>query len=72
MRKPSPISISSPRETTHLAALGEGGEREQHGRGVVVDDERRLGARQPAQERRATWSCREPRAPAARSYSRLE
>ena len=51
MRKPSPISISSPRETTHLAALGERREREQHRRRVVVDDERGLGAGQPAQDR---------------------
>ena len=36
----------------HLAALGERGQGEQHGRGVVVDDERRLGARDPAQQRR--------------------
>ena len=34
-----------------LAALGERGEREQHRGGVVVDDERRLGAGQPAQDR---------------------
>ena len=36
----------------HLAALGERGEREQHRAGVVVDDERRLGAGQPAQDAR--------------------
>ena len=35
----------------HLAALGERGEREQHRGGVVVDDERRLRAGEPAQER---------------------
>ncbi len=52
IRKPSPISISSPRETTHLASLRERGEREQHRAGVVVDDERRLRARQPPQDRR--------------------
>ena len=34
-----------------LAPLGERREREQHGGGVVVDDERRLGAREPAHER---------------------
>ena len=37
----------------HLASLRERREREQHGRGVVVDDERRLGAGQPPQDRRA-------------------
>ena len=36
----------------HLAALGERAEREQHRGGVVVDDERSLGAGQPAQDRR--------------------
>ena len=56
----------------HLAPLGERGEREQHRGGVVVDDERRLGAGQAAQDRAPTWSWREPRAPAARSYSRFE
>ena len=35
----------------HLASLGERGEREQDRGGVVVDDERRLGAGQPAQDR---------------------
>ena len=35
----------------HLAALGERGEREQHRGGVVVHDERGLGAGQPAQDR---------------------
>ena len=56
----------------HLAALGERREREQHGRGVVVDDERGLGAGQPARGSRSTCSWREPRAPASRSYSRFE
>ena len=55
----------------HLAALGERREREQHRRGVVVDDERRLGAGEPPSSA-ARWSCREPRAPASRSYSRFE
>ena len=36
----------------HLASLGQRGQREQHRRGVVVDDERALGAGQPAQQRR--------------------
>ncbi len=35
----------------HLASLGQRGEREQHRAGVVVDDDRRLGAGQPAQQR---------------------
>ncbi len=35
----------------HVAALRERGEREQHRRRVVVDDDRRLGAGEPAQER---------------------
>ena len=56
----------------HLAALGERGEREQHRGGVVVDDERGLGAGQPAQDR----ARRDPGAsrarPRARSYSRFE
>ncbi len=37
----------------HLTPFGERSQREQHGRGVVVDDERRLGAGQAPQERRA-------------------
>ena len=36
----------------HLAAFGERREREQHGGRVVVDDERGLGARQPAEDPR--------------------
>ncbi len=40
-----------PARDEHLAALGERGEGEQHGRGVVVHDERSLGAREPAQQR---------------------
>ena len=36
-----------------LASLRERGEREQHRAGVVVDDERRLRAGQPAEDRRA-------------------
>ena len=35
----------------HLATLGESREREQHCPGVVVHDERALGAGQPAQDR---------------------
>ena len=35
----------------HLAALGERGEGEHHGGGVVVDDERSLGAGDPLQQR---------------------
>ena len=35
----------------HLATFGERGEREQHRAGVVVDDDRRLGAGQPARIR---------------------
>ena len=47
----------------HLAALGERGEREQQRGGVVVDDERVLGARRAGAASRARWSCREPRSP---------
>ena len=36
----------------HLAALREGGQGQQHGGCVVVDDERRFGARQPAEDGR--------------------
>ena len=35
----------------HLAALGERRQGEHHGRSAVVDDERRLGARDPVQQR---------------------
>ena len=56
----------------HLAALGERGEREQHRAGVVVDDDRRLGAGQPAQDapRRDPGASRA--SPSSRSYSRFE
>ena len=50
----------------HLAPLGERGEREQHRGGVVVDDERGLGAGQPAEDRRR----RGPGASRARRRSR--
>jgi hypothetical protein len=36
----------------HLAPLGEGGECEQHRSGVVVDDDGRLGACEPPEDRR--------------------
>ena len=36
----------------HLAAFRERSQRQQHGGGVVVDDERRLGAGQPAKDPR--------------------
>ena len=49
MRKPSPISTSSPREAIDLAALGERGKREQQRRGVVVHDEGRLCTGEVAQ-----------------------
>ena len=45
-----------------LATLGERGEREQHRGGVVVDDERRLGAGQPAEQRRDVVLARAARA----------
>ena len=51
MRKPSPISISSPRETITSRPSASAREREQHRGRVVVHDERRLGAGQPAQDR---------------------
>ena len=41
-----------PARDDDLAALGERGERKQDRGGVVVDDQRRLGTREPAQERR--------------------
>ena len=52
IRKPPPISTSCPRETT-IARPGPGQRRrrEQHGAGAVVDDDRRLGAGQLAQQR---------------------
>ena len=56
----------------HLAALGERGEREQHGGRVVVHDERRLGARQPAEERRHVILARAARRRRRATYSRLE
>ena len=56
----------------HLAALGERGQGEHHGGGVVVDDERSLGAGDPAAAAPVRWSWRDPRAPASRSYSRFE
>ena len=46
----------------HLAPLGQRGEREQHRGGVVVDDERRLGAGQPAKQRREVVLARAARA----------
>ena len=56
----------------HLAALRERGEREQHRGGVVVDDERRLRARQPAQDRRRRDPAASRARRRARSYSRFE
>ena len=55
-----------------LAALGERSEREQHGGGVVVDDERGLGARSGAEQRGRGDPGASPARPRARSYSRLE
>ena len=55
----------------HLASLGERGQREQHRGGVVVDDERGLGAGEPAQDRRDVVLPRAARA-LVRSYSRFE
>ena len=40
MRKPSPISISSPRETMTSPSVRQFGERQEDGRGVVVDGDR--------------------------------
>ena len=70
MRKPSPISISSPRETITSRSLAEGGEREQDG-GRVVDDESRFRARQLTEHRRDVILPR-PACPRPMSYSRLE
>ena len=55
----------------HLATLGERGEREQHRRRVVVDDERRLGTGEAPQERSEVILPRAARA-GVRSYSRFE
>ena len=55
----------------HLASLCERREREQHRGGVVVDDERSLGAGQPPQERRDMILARAA-GPVARSSSRFE
>ena len=51
MRKPSPISISSPRETSTSRPSASAASASSIARGVVVDDDRRLGAGQPAQQR---------------------
>ena len=55
----------------HLASLRERREREQHRGGVVVDDERRLRAGQPPQDRGDVILPRSA-LPVARSYSRFE
>ncbi len=55
-----------------LAALRERGEREQDGRGVVVDDERGFGTREPPQERPRGDPGASPARLASRSYSRFE
>ena len=51
MRKPPPISTSSPRETMTSRPAGERREHEQRRRRVVVDDDRRFGAGQAAEQR---------------------
>ena len=56
----------------HLASLGERGEREQHRRRVVVDDERGLGAREPPEERPRGDPAASRARPRSRSYSRFE
>ena len=50
MRKAPPISISSPREIDALRGGGQRVEHQQHRGGVVVDDGRRFGAGQLAQQ----------------------
>ncbi len=45
--------------------------RQQHGGGAVVDDDRRLGSGQLAQQR-LDVACQQPRSPLSRSSSRLE
>ena len=50
MRKPSPISISSPRETSTSRPSASAASASSTAAGVVVDDERRLGAGQPTQD----------------------
>ena len=56
----------------HVASFRERGEREQQRAGVVVHDERRLGAGQPAQDRRRRDPGASRARPSARSYSRFE
>ncbi len=63
MRKPSPISMSSPRETIDLATLRERGEREENRSRVVVDDERCLRTGQALEERAEVILARPPLAP---------
>ena len=59
MRKPSPISISSPRETTTSPPAGQFVERQKDGGGVVVDgDARARPAAAPAGRRYARRACR--------------
>ena len=62
MRKPSPISISSPRETTTSRPSASAASASSTARRVVVDDERGLGAGQPPQERREVILPRAARA----------
>ena len=50
-RKPPPISTSSPRDTTTVAAACQRGEREQHRGGVVVHDQPGLGAARAREQR---------------------
>ncbi|HEY3542839.1 MAG TPA: hypothetical protein VGK79_09865 [Gaiellaceae bacterium] len=51
MRNPSPTCSRKAARDDHLAAFRERGERQQQRGRVVVDDERRLRAGQPAQQR---------------------
>ena len=65
MRKPSPISISSPRETSTSRPSASAASASSIARGVVVDDDRRLGAGQPPQDRGDVILAR-----AARAFAR--
>ena len=50
MRKPSPISISSPRETITSPPRAKGREGEQHSGGAIIHDDSGLGAGEALQQ----------------------
>ena len=71
MRNPSPISISSPRETTTSASGGQLVQGQKNGGGVVVDGDGR-SAQQPFEKTGRYATSRFRGVPDPRSYSRLE